>query len=1104
MLDGRGEDLRAWLEATAPGRGTPNSVTPAEHVWLLSRVLSDPEGRYGEHSAALARLADAWGQSGLISADAAAGPAQPSGHGLDGLSPRVAGGLRAVIKRSQDPHGAVKSNGPGSMLVVAALLMGGTEPRRRPVARVPVVFGRSAGPTGQAAPEGVTGVLELREFRSGPTGLYPDPRTMAGVHSPNRQFATSLGHAWNAAGPRREGRCVLWRLVLSDEPTPPTQIDGPSLGAAFALGLRDLLSYPPSRRPSVAAVRGAFYGLRPRTAVTGALDGGERLLRVADMDAKLLATRRRRLRLVAPEANRLDVAGAPAPEDVRFAADLKQADRYARRLRTGRLAVAGLVLIASTTGMFALQQRDSARAEQQEALRQRDLVRSNQVLAAADRLRGTDVSAAAQLTLAVHRTHPSGGTYSRLVAYGNTPLSTPVTAHRAGVCALAVSPDGRTLATGSNDYTVRLWDISDPTRPTSRGEPLVGFGNAVCALAFSPNGRTLATGSFDRTVRLWNVSDPDRAKPLGSPLTGYDKTTGSVRALAFSPDGRVLATGSYPRSGVAPITDPGLRLWDVSAPARPRPLSQTVQGAEYIDHLAFTPDGRTLVTSPAGMAFRLWNISDPKRPKALDTAPAGHSAMVYALALSPDGRTVVTGSTDQTLRVWDVSDPNRVKALGRPVAGPTRGVKSLRFSRDGRTLAAAAGDSTISLWNMSDRTAPASLGAPLTGHTRSVEALAFTPDGRTLVGGDGSPAMRLWSLPARLLTGRTLGYSIPNTVNALAFSPTGRTLVSGHFDKALRWWNVSDPARPVSLRPPVTKHTYTVCASAFSPDGRTLATGSRDRTVLIWDVTDPKRPKALRKLIGHPGGVCALDFSPDGRTLATGSEAETAGTGNGSMFLWDVSDPARPQPLKRPRIDIIGGINALDFSPDGRALAAAARDSRVRLWDVSERTRAVPLGEPLSGAGVATLAFSPDGQTLAGGGSGAVRLWEVSDPRRPRALKPLTGFAGHISTTVFSPDGRTLATSEGSTVRLWEVSHPQQAAPLGEPLEGHTGDIHALAFSPDGRTLASGGNDQEIRLWDMDLGEDIKRICAVTRNTPAADVWSRHVGGDISLPAPPC
>ncbi|MFD8866346.1 WD40 repeat domain-containing protein [Streptomyces sp. NPDC059590] len=395
--------------------------------------------------------------------------------------------------------------------------------------------------------------------------------------------------------------------------------------------------------------------------------------------------------------------------------------------------------------------------------------------AAADRLRGTDVSAAAQLTLAVHRTHPSGGTYSRLVAYGNTPLSTPVTAHRAGVCALAVSPDGRTLA----------------------------------------------TGSFDRTVRLWNASDPDRAKPLGSPLTGYDKTTGSVRALAFSPDGRVLATGSYPSSGVAPITDPGLRLWDVSAPARPRPLSQTVQGAEYIDHLAFTPDGRTLVTSPAGMAFRLWNISDPKRPKA------------------------------------------------------------------------------------------------------------------------------------------------------------------------------------------------------------------------------------LRKLIGHPGGVCALDFSPDGRTLATGSEAETAGTGNGSMFLWDVSDPARPQPLKRPRIDIIGGINALDFSPDGRTLAAAAGDSRVRLWDVSERTRAVPLGEPLSGAGVATLAFSPDAQTLVGGGSGAVRLWEVSDPRRPRALKTLTGFAGHISTTVFSPDGRTLATSEGSTVRLWEVSHPQQAAPLGEPLEGHTGVIRALAFSPD-------------------------------------------------------
>ncbi|MFG3410146.1 WD40 repeat domain-containing protein [Streptomyces sp. NPDC048142] len=857
----------------------------------------------------------------------------------------------------------------------------------------------------------------------------------------------------------------------------------------------------------MAALRGVFYGLRPRTAVTGALDGGERLLRVADMDAKLLATRRRRLRLVAPEANQLDIAGAPAPDEVRFAANLRQADRYARRLRTGRLAVAALVLVANATGMFAFQQHDSARSAQREAERQRAVALSNKVLTTADRLRGTDVSTAAQLTLVAHRMHPSGDTYSRLVTYGNTPLSTPFTAHRAGICALAVSLDGRAMATASSDSTVRLWDISAPTRPRPLGKPLTGFSDTVCTLAFSPNGRTLATG-YGRAVRLWNVSGPDRPKPLGSPLPGYNKTTGSVRTVAFSPDGRTLATGSYTGSGVAPLTDPGLRLWDVSDPARPGLLSRTVDGGAYVDHLAFAPDGRTLVTSPAGTSFQLWDISDRKRPKALGKAPAGHSRMVSALVLSPDGHTVVTGSTDQTLRVWDISDRDRVKPLGQPVTGVTGGVTSLAFSPDGNTLAVGAGDLTIRLWNMSDRTAPAPLDAPLTGHVGNVNALAFTPDGRALVGGEQGTMVRLWAIPARLLTGRTLGYSVPNSVNALAFSPDRRTMVSGHFDKSVRWWNVSDPARPKPLGQPVSLHTYTVCALAFSPDGRTLATGSRDQTVLLWDVSDPKRPKALTKLTGHSGSVCALAFSPDGRALATGNNRGVGtGTDKGSVRLWDVSDPARPKPPVQPLIDVTGGINALVFSPDGRTLAAASGDSRVRLWNVLDQGQAAPLGERLSEhtASVKALAFSPDGRTLAGGGSDAVRLWDVSDPKRPRAQTPLTGYTGYVSAMVFSPDGRTLATGGGgkdTTVRLWDVSNPRRAASLGEPLEGHTSGIYALAFSPDGRTLASGGVDQVIRLWDMDLGQGIERICATTRNAPAADEWTRHVSSDTPFPEP--
>ena len=445
----------------------------------------------------------------------------------------------------------------------------------------------------------------------------------------------------------------------------------------------------------------------------------EQTAAVWDRDRRDTAGLYRGSRLEAASTWATSHEGDLSPAASAFLAASTEQERRSARLRRAVLVVLSvLVLVASGAAVVAFEQSAAAQ-------RERDTAIFNQIAAQADRLRSTDVSLAAQLDLTAYRMRPTPDLYTAMVTMGNAALSIPLASHIKAVKAVAFSPDGHTLATGSNDQTVQLWKVTDPAHPTPLGRPLTGHAGPINSVVFSPDGHTLATGSNDQTVQLWKVTDPAHPTPLGRPLTGH---TNSVLTVAFSPDGHTLASGSY---------DQTARLWKVTDPTQPTPLGRPLTGhTNSVLTVAFSPDGHTLASGSTDHTVRLWNVTDPAQPTPLGPLLTGHTDWVYVVAFSRDGHTLATGSTDHTARLWNIPD-----AL---LTGHTNSVLEVAFSPDGHTLATGSADKTVRLWKVTDPAHPTPLGTPLTGHTNYVNAVAFSPDGHTLATGSYDQTVRLW------------------------------------------------------------------------------------------------------------------------------------------------------------------------------------------------------------------------------------------------------------------------------------------------------------------------------------------------------------------------
>jgi WD40 repeat protein len=600
-----------------------------------------------------------------------------------------------------------------------------------------------------------------------------------------------------------------------------------------------------------------------------------------------------------------------------------------------------------------------------------------------------------------------------LIAAGGSLIRSRFTGHLQRVRTVAVTPDGTRAVSGSDDKTLRVWDLET-------GKSLCefkGHTGEVMAVAVTSDGRRVVSGSLDRTLLVWELESGETVHKL----EGHSH---SVRAVAVNPNG-LAVSGSW---------DGTLLVWDLKSG---KMLSILGSHTHWINSIALTSDGTRAVSASNDRTLRVWDLEHGGILCELG-GKEGHKDWVSSVAVTPDGSRAISGSHDKTLGVWDLKEGRRLREL----KGHTGEVWAVAVTPDGRTAISGSDDKTLLLWNLESDEPIQALG----GQTHPVRAVAVTQNARAVsASGD---TLWLWNLKSQqTICGNDCHR---DEVSSIAVTPGGLAVSASH-DKTLRVWDLEGG----KLIRTLDDHSDSVTAVAAACE--IVVSASEDKTLRLWDLKSGKP-------IDEPLEACTLEYqypdlspeyqsvrvwltednetvhTPDGQSDWVNSVAVTpdgclAVSASGHQIrLWDLVNRKAIRPIEG-HSDVIYSVA---LTSDGRRAISASRDRLLLLWDLENGKAILPRFEGHTDA-VRAVAVTPDGRFAVSGSLDRTLLhWDLK-----------SGLLWNLER-----DGPGAKGKEGAR------------KPIG-PLEGHTDAVYCVALTPDGDFAVSGSRDGTIILWDL-------------------------------------